>query len=610
MSADVRNNAPSITPCLIVIEDLDYDATLNSPVSKAVSAQLKLLDALCSVARLRCHKTFQIRLLIASSYKAYLKRHFEGEPYRHITTRIPVDEYPPYFKEETDACSDGESFIERDTQKTLNVIRGVVDLPLSSYVVIMFLSLTITFLTTVLTAKDGPLGGGGSILQTGHELSVNQTWDILKSAVVEEAFSTPSKTYLRSKEQEDKLYHSIKSIRSGQEKDWPILWVNGHVEQRTQERTTDLMQILSRRLAVDGHLAATYFCTSSTRGFLNWSAELHLIPTLAYQLAKSRPGTQPHIVAALQAHPKLLEQPARVQFDHLIKTPLLKDFLLGTFISDISPGSNASTSSPPTYFLIDAFHRCGSAAFQTEILHAISRLVSAYKGPPLTFIIGSSVTQTLSVNFFAHQHLALHTKSLIIDSSADDATILAGASLNPTPLLLRHAYSPIGQDHFYTVDSDEFVQSQHIAYRPLQLSHNPHHLQLYNAIGGVYSTSVPHSIPLYRLFNIGTGDHHYTTDLREVGDAINVGYELECITGFVLEKHGQPAMVNVSMGIGMGDRVVRYPGGGMAAPWELRRMWSGGKRDHVLLTDATGKEGPPADGYVDEGVIGRLVPLF
>ncbi|KAF9042494.1 hypothetical protein BJ165DRAFT_1349478 [Panaeolus papilionaceus] len=164
--------------------------------------------------------------------------------------------------------------------------------------------------------------------------------------------------------------------------------------------------------------------------------------------------------------------------------------------------------------------------------------------------------------------------------------------MNPTPLLLRQAYSPIGQDHFYTIDYDEFDRAQHIAYRPVLPTYNPYRLNLHNAIGGAYPTFVPNSLPLFRLFNIGTGDHHYTTDLREIGDAVKVGYELECIAGFVLQKDGEPQTVNVTMG--------------------LRRMWSGGKRDHVYLTLDSSKEKDKLiyEGYVDEGVIGRVVPLF
>ena len=81
--------------------------------------------------------------------------------------------------------------------------------------------------------------------------------------------------------------------------------------------------------------------------------------------------------------------------------------------------------------------------------------------------------------------------------------------------------------------------------------------------------------PMYRYYNPTTGDHFYTTDLRELGKGKN-GYRREGIEGRVFTQ--------------------RSPG---TVP--LHRYWNNSKGDHFYTTDFR-ELGRGRDGYVYEGI--------
>ncbi len=84
-------------------------------------------------------------------------------------------------------------------------------------------------------------------------------------------------------------------------------------------------------------------------------------------------------------------------------------------------------------------------------------------------------------------------------------------------------------------------------------------------------------VPLFRLFNGGSGDHFYTTSELEKGGALASGYTDEGISCFVFSD-------NIS---------------GTVA---LFRLFNGGSGDHFYTTSKLEKGGALASGYRDEGI--------
>jgi hypothetical protein len=136
-------------------------------------------------------------------------------------------------------------------------------------------------------------------------------------------------------------------------------------------------------------------------------------------------------------------------------------------------------------------------------------------------------------------------------------------------------YSPQTGEHLYTADTNEYAvlgrsgwKQEGAAYRTLT--------------NGTYAGLV--TVPLYRLFNSPTRQHHWTTDANEVLTlAQRPGWTSEGIASFVL-----PA-----------------PTAGAVA---LRRLVLVSAALHLWTTDTNERNVLVGQGWTDEGVIGYVLP--
>jgi hypothetical protein len=101
--------------------------------------------------------------------------------------------------------------------------------------------------------------------------------------------------------------------------------------------------------------------------------------------------------------------------------------------------------------------------------------------------------------------------------------------------------------------------------------------------GYIYTTRQPNTVPLYRLFSLGLGDHLYTTSLKErEGSIKRYGYTFEGIMGYILTTEGP-------------GRVPLY------------RLHNPGQHDHYYTTSPDEREEASRHGWGDEGIVGYLL---
>ena len=86
----------------------------------------------------------------------------------------------------------------------------------------------------------------------------------------------------------------------------------------------------------------------------------------------------------------------------------------------------------------------------------------------------------------------------------------------------QRAYHPTYFDHFYTTDAKEMENAISI------LGYKPEGIASY-----VFTTQAPNTIPLYRMHNVALVDHFYTTSYPEVQSAASGGYTYEGIAAYV-----------------------------------------------------------------------------
>jgi len=89
------------------------------------------------------------------------------------------------------------------------------------------------------------------------------------------------------------------------------------------------------------------------------SKAARLLPTLAYQLTFSMPGTKPSIERALRKHPFLLKQPVEKQFQKLIVDPIAA-------LPNLPPH--------PWVIVIDGVDECDNLELISQFIHAITTL--------------------------------------------------------------------------------------------------------------------------------------------------------------------------------------------------------------------------------------------
>ena len=106
----------------------------------------------------------------------------------------------------------------------------------------------------------------------------------------------------------------------------------------------------------------------------------------------------------------------------------------------------------------------------------------------------------------------------------------------PTPIVgtvpLYRYWNPGNGDHFYTVDKAEGDNAVKGGYKAEGIT------------GYIYPQQNSGTVPLYRYWNQGNGDHFYTVDKAERDNAVKGGYKAEgccLITGYIY-----PPQTNIS----------------------------------------------------------------
>jgi hypothetical protein len=224
-----------------------------------------------------------------------------------------------------------------------------------------------------------------------------------------------------------------------------------------------------------------------------------------------------------------------------------------------------------------------------------TRSSSATPGPdvdlkePTNFTISSSpampeADKMHSCNTSAGTGVCTHLRLVVAIAAAVLAiiapTVLFGLSKGLVPL--QRYWKLEISDHFYTINRDEIGTTVH--------GQKGKHGYVYEGKQCcIYKEPVQDSIPLYRYWKAGAGDHFYTTDEKEIGTTTrgqigNYEYKSEGVVGYC-----SPSQVD--------DTVPLY------------RYWNPKNSDHFYITNGMQEIGTITDGergnhgYISEGVV-------
>jgi len=149
---------------------------------------------------------------------------------------------------------------------------------------------------------------------------------------------------------------------------------------------------------------------------------------------------------------------------------------------------------------------------------------------------------------------------------------------NPPPGTVRlwNAHNPQYVDHFYSTNKTE------VEYL---MTYYNYRLEGRNgtSTGYVYISRQPDTVPLYRLFALGVGNHMYTIFPHERDLLIRRhGYTSEGIIGYIHTSEGPG----------------RLP---------LYRLYNRGRHDHFYTTSSQERDGISRNGWFDEGIMGYIM---
>jgi hypothetical protein len=137
-----------------------------------------------------------------------------------------------------------------------------------------------------------------------------------------------------------------------------------------------------------------------------------LIPTLAYQMAVSIPGTRTYIEAAIEGDPAIFSKNLQTQIDTLL----------------IKPFQSASTQTPPSpkLIIIDGLDECTDSQAQVAILDAISHISQSFPkhNLPIIFLVVSRPEVDIVTFFNGSEPLkSIHRRLFLDDKYYPDADI-------------------------------------------------------------------------------------------------------------------------------------------------------------------------------------------
>ena len=187
-----------------------------------------------------------------------------------------------------------------------------------------------------------------------------------------------------------------------------VMWVHGAAGAGKSAIAQTIAQILFDQGRLSGSF---FFARGSTTGR---GDERRLVPTLAYQIAKSLPETRFHIATTVLSDPAIFDLALRRQVQDLLIYPL---WLAS---NEVSSSSNAC----PRLFIIDGLDECHNADIQCLILQVFAAAVKSMPGHlPQKLLIASRPEIHLVAGFNEHHTATVCRRLPLGDSYRPDADI-------------------------------------------------------------------------------------------------------------------------------------------------------------------------------------------
>jgi len=184
-------------------------------------------------------------------------------------------------------------------------------------------------------------------------------------------------------------------------KDTLILWLSAPAG----SGKSAILQTIAETFHNSKGLAASFFFARSAP---QRDTEIHLISTIAAQLAKSIPATKPFIEQVMLHDLSIFEKALPVQMELLVVQPL------------IQASFQAEWNYPwPSLLIIDGLDECNGGKVQGEILHMLNNalLKIKYSLPRLYLLIASREEPAISDVF--EDKLSTITRHIVLDGSYD-----------------------------------------------------------------------------------------------------------------------------------------------------------------------------------------------
>ena len=170
-----------------------------------------------------------------------------------------------------------------------------------------------------------------------------------------------------------------------------------------------LAQTIGELCRENGLLAASFFFSRTSKRNNGHS----LIPTIAYQLAHSYPGTQAYIQKRLEKDPSLFDKSMQTITEKLIVGALASWRCTGAYIL------KSMVERPPRLVVIDGLDECDDPKVQCEILRVLAIAIKQLPRP-IRFLV-TSRPETHIMHTFSHDSLFESINLVKIDLEDRDA---------------------------------------------------------------------------------------------------------------------------------------------------------------------------------------------
>jgi len=249
-----------------------------------------------------------------------------------------------------------------------------------------------------------------------------------------------------------------------------------------------LAQIIGELCRENGFLAASFFFSRTSKRNNGHS----LIPTIAYQLAHSYPGTQAYIQKRLEKDPSLLDRSMQTIMEELIVGALTSWRCTGACIL------KSMVERPPRLVVIDGLDECDDPKVQCEILRVLAIAIEQLPRP-IRFLV-SSRPETHIVHTFSHNPIfgSINLVKIDLEDRDADADIRTFCTQEFEKIKETHPLSQSITGHFFPEDwpspseisdiakkaSGQFIYASTVLKYIQSNSHNP--MNRLNIIRGIF----------------------------------------------------------------------------------------------------------------------------